>query len=287
MIKKGKEVAKHETSLSEVNPSILASLILEGNIGKLNPQQRVEYVTKLCERVGVDPLTQPFKILKLNGREVLYADKGCSQQLCKVYDISTEVKEKEKIEDIYIVTVRASLPNGRFTDEDGAVTIGKLHGDPLANAMMKAVTKAKRRAVLALCGLGMLDETEIETIPGATTQEVAEKPKFSRPMPENAPTSSGNGSNLNDNEEKVSEPTQDMSPDSVTQEELTELIALAIKNMYAPDDIIQQFTSLGYGFEGKVKKDLQLSQISPELNRWDYETIYGFISEVKKNDTEE
>jgi hypothetical protein len=32
---------------------------------------------------------------------------------------------------------------------------------------MKAETKAKRRVTLSICGLGLLDETEIETIPGA------------------------------------------------------------------------------------------------------------------------
>ena len=32
---------------------------------------------------------------------------------------------------------------------------------------MKAETKAKRRVTLSICGLGMLDETEVETIPGA------------------------------------------------------------------------------------------------------------------------
>ena len=30
---------------------------------------------------------------------------------------------------------------------------------------MKAETKAKRRVTLSICGLGMLDETEVETVP--------------------------------------------------------------------------------------------------------------------------
>ena len=169
------------SELTTMNPEILASLIINGDVAKLNPAQRVEYITKLCERVGIDPLTQPFKILRLNGREVLYADKGCTQQLCKVYGISTEVTKKEKIEDVYIVTVRASNKEGRFTDEDGAVTIGNLKGDGLANALMKAVTKSKRRAVLAFCGLGMLDETEIETIPNAVPVENMLKMPTSKP----------------------------------------------------------------------------------------------------------
>jgi len=39
---------------------------------------------------------------------------------------------------------------------------------------MKAVTKAKRRLTLSLCGLGWLDETEIETIPDAKPVVVQE-----------------------------------------------------------------------------------------------------------------
>ena len=36
--------------------------------------------------------------------------------------------------------------------------------------MMKAETKAKRRATLSICGLGLLDETEVSTIPGAVIE---------------------------------------------------------------------------------------------------------------------
>lgn len=161
-----------ENQLATINSEILSSLILKGDISGLNSTQRVQYVTNLCQRIGLDPLTQPFKILKLQGKETLYADKGCAQQLCKVYGISTEITKTEKIENIYVVSVRASGKDGKFTDEIGAVTIGESKGDVLANALMKAVTKAKRRAVLAYCGLGMLDETEIETIPKAVTIDV-------------------------------------------------------------------------------------------------------------------
>lgn len=160
------------TQVANISPEILSSLILKGDISGLDNSQRVKYVTSLCDRLGLDPMTQPFKILKLQGKEVLYADKGCTQQLCKIYGISTEVTKKEKFEDVYVVTVRASNKDGRFTDEDGAVTIGTSKGDILANALMKAVTKAKRRSVLAFCGLGILDETEIETIPHAQAIDV-------------------------------------------------------------------------------------------------------------------
>jgi hypothetical protein len=56
------------------------------------------------------------------------------------------------------------LPNGRQDESIGAVNIAGLKGENRANAMMKAETKAKRRVTLSICGLGLLDETEVETV---------------------------------------------------------------------------------------------------------------------------
>ena len=68
--------------------------------------------------------------------------------------------------------IGGSLPDGRYTESIGAVNIANLRGEALANALMKCETKAKRRATLDLLGLGMLDETETDSIPGAERVEV-------------------------------------------------------------------------------------------------------------------
>ena len=68
---------------------------------------------------------------------------------------------------VYQVTSKASLPDGRCTESIGAVNIAGLKGEAYANAIMKAETKAKRRATLDLLGLGVLDESETESIPNA------------------------------------------------------------------------------------------------------------------------
>lgn len=163
-------VVQQETAM-QLSSDVMSSVVLNGDVSKLKPEQKVSYYIELCKRVGIDPATQPFKLLKLNGKEVFYADKSATQQLSKLHNISHEIVKRERVEDVYVVTVRATM-NGRHTDEDGAVTIGNAKGDVLANALMKATTKAKRRAVLALTGLGMLDESEIETIPNAVTVEL-------------------------------------------------------------------------------------------------------------------
>ena len=65
-----------------------------------------------------------------------------------------------------MVTVSARTPNGRTDTEIGALSIKGLTGDSLCNAMMKALTKSKRRVTLSICGLGLLDESEVDSIPG-------------------------------------------------------------------------------------------------------------------------
>jgi hypothetical protein len=160
--------------LTAVDPELINNLVLKGDLTGLQPAQKVQYYKLFCERLGLDPITQPFKLLKLNGKEILYCDRSGAQQLNKIHSVSHEVRSRELIEaaGVYQVTARASLPAGRFTDSIGAVNIQGLKGDAYANAIMKAETKAKRRSTLDLLGLGILDETETETIPGATVEPV-------------------------------------------------------------------------------------------------------------------
>ena len=63
-----------------------------------------------------------------------------------------------------MVTAQAVDKTGRQDESTGMVDISNLKGQNLANAFMKAETKAKRRVTLSICGLGMLDESEIEDI---------------------------------------------------------------------------------------------------------------------------
>jgi hypothetical protein len=121
--------------------------------------------------MGLDPFTKPFDILRLNGKEVLYCTRSGTQQLNKLHKVSHLITSRDTNQEagVYIVTSKASLPDGRCTESIGAVNIAGLKGEAYANAIMKAETKAKRRATLDLLGLGVLDESEAESIPNATT----------------------------------------------------------------------------------------------------------------------
>jgi len=151
--------------------SIANQLILQGDLSKLSANDKVRYYNGYCERMGLDPFTKPFDILRLNGKEILYCTRSGTQQLNKLHKVSHLITSRDTNAEagVYIVTSKASLPDGRCTESIGAVNIAGLKGEAYANAIMKAETKAKRRATLDLLGLGVLDESEAETIPNAST----------------------------------------------------------------------------------------------------------------------
>ncbi len=143
----------------------IEQVLVQGNLASLNTGQRVEYYNQTCSSLGLNPLTKPFEYITLNGKLTLYAKKDCTDQLRRIFNVSVEIKKTETIHGVHIVTAKATLPNGRTDESTGAVMVQNLQGDKLANALMKTETKAKRRVTLSVCGLGMLDETETETIP--------------------------------------------------------------------------------------------------------------------------
>jgi hypothetical protein len=157
-----------------IDDRALLALVTEGDCGKLTEAQKLSYYRARCDAAGLDYRAQPFQFVKLNNKLVLYALKACSEQLAAKHGLSVrlvetpaDVQELAASGGCRAFTARVTGKDGRETDDVGVVTIKSASGDTLANAIMKGATKAKRRAVLAHCGLGMLDETEIETIPRA------------------------------------------------------------------------------------------------------------------------
>jgi uncharacterized metal-binding protein len=147
--------------------SSLEAVLAQGDLSKLSAEQRTLYYKTVCETMGLNPLTKPFEFLNLNNKVVMYANKGCAEQLRSIHKISITVTAREMIGDLCVVTANAKGTDGREDSSTGAVSISGLKGEALANAMMKAETKAKRRVTLSICGLNMLDDSEIGSIPGA------------------------------------------------------------------------------------------------------------------------
>jgi uncharacterized metal-binding protein len=142
----------------------VSKLVIDGDLSRLTPDQKSQYFLSRCHQHGLNPASQPFNYLKLNGKEVLYANKGCAEQLRSINKVSIKITKADQVGDLFVVIAEAKDGQGREDSATGAVSIVGLKGEPLANAMMKAETKAKRRVTLSICGLNMLDETEVDSL---------------------------------------------------------------------------------------------------------------------------
>lgn len=153
------------------NQSAIEKVLIQGDLSGLSESDRINYYRSLCDSLGLNYLTQPLSYLKLNGKLTLYARRECTEQLRKIHNVSVQIISRELIDDIYVVTARATLPDGRCDESIGTVYLGDSKGEIRANLLMKCESKAKRRVTLSLCGLAFLDELEVQTIPDAIAVE--------------------------------------------------------------------------------------------------------------------
>ena len=162
--------------------AILERVIIEGDLSKLTPAERVFYYQRVCESLNLNPLTKPFDYLWLRagrGEEgeagkklILYARRDATDQIRFHKGISVEITSREFANDLYIVTAKARDKADRTDQSIGAVSVKGLAGEFLANAIMKAETKAKRRVTLSFVGLGWMDESEVDAVPEAEPAKV-------------------------------------------------------------------------------------------------------------------
>jgi hypothetical protein len=190
----GTELAKIQQDAAEVMERVL----MVGDLSKLTAAERNNYYMRVCESLGLNPATRPFDYISLQGKLTLYARRDAADQLRKRDKVSITITAREKVDDVYVVTARATTPDERTDEAIGAVPLANLKGEALANAFMKAETKAKRRVTLSICGLGFTDESEIDSIPDARRVQVADNgeiidvqaapvPKAAQPAPKAEP----------------------------------------------------------------------------------------------------
>ncbi len=177
-------------------------IIASGDLASLSPEERAAHYLDVCASVGLNPLTRPFDFIMLDGKLQLYARKNATDQLRAMHGVSVEVLSRATETGVFTVHVKARASDGRTDEDFGAVSLvqpamrldqtgrivdnpdaGKpLQGQALADRLMHGVTKAKRRVTLSICGLSMLDETEIDDVRSQGGQrDTAQIKPFPRP----------------------------------------------------------------------------------------------------------
>lgn len=161
-----------EVAVRESSAAIAEQVVIKGDLSKLSEFERMTYYSAVCTSLGLNPLTRPFEFITLNGKLTLYATRSCTDQLRVLRGITITGLDPRKVDELLVVVATGRDRTGREDSSTGAVAVAGLKGEALANAMMKAETKAKRRLTLSLAGLGMTDESEVGSIPSAVPANV-------------------------------------------------------------------------------------------------------------------
>jgi hypothetical protein len=166
-------------------------VLILGDLAELQPEQRIQYYNVMCKSLRLNPFTRPFDYIvfrekrddeeddqqdERKGKLTLYANKNCAEQLRMLHHISVVRGTKKRVvsEEFASTELDVMDKTGRTDSGIGIVYLHKysrknkrmyrLTGQQLANAIMKSETKAKRRATLSICGLGFMDELDLEGV---------------------------------------------------------------------------------------------------------------------------
>lgn len=163
----------------QVSQEAIKAISLSGDYSKLTESDRLNVVLSICEQLNLNPALNPFNYIpNKDGKIMLYPNKSCAAQLSSNRKLKCEVvSEGLALESVYTVKVRIT-EGERVTEDVGAVAVtyfkkgengqpgtwARLEGSGVADAIKKAHTQAKRRAVLAHCGLGLPESQEEEPL---------------------------------------------------------------------------------------------------------------------------
>ena len=171
-------MTENALTVTPTGAQIAEQVVIKGDLSKLSDIDRMAYYSEVCRSLGLNPLTRPFEYITLNNKLTLYATRGCGDQLRAIRGITITGLDPRQVGDLFVVVATGRDRSGREDSSTGAVATKGLAGEALANAMMKAETKAKRRLTLSLAGLGWSDETEVESLaetPLPARQTLAER----------------------------------------------------------------------------------------------------------------
>lgn len=174
--------------MTQLSPAIIQAqqkeenFLLKDDLISLTSAEKAKFYKDLCTHIGVDPITKPFGLYSLQGKEVLYIKANCFDQLCAKNRVSRKIIPQDVIigekvikqdfvtmgdpsifsEVCYLVKVEASkiIEGEKVTAEDIA-QVPQFEWNKFDkkwtrnnNALMKAVTKGYRRAAQKLISIG-------------------------------------------------------------------------------------------------------------------------------------
>ena len=169
MTEETKAIAKADDS-PRAQEVIARYLQRGGDISGWSEAEQNEVYALRAAQLGLNPADVPFDLIETRAeggrtRKVLYPNKRAAAQLARNHGVSTTIVSAETVGNNHRVVVRATDATGRSVEASGLSTIVgydrqrqqayPLYGANLENAMLRAETKAVRRAILECVGDGL------------------------------------------------------------------------------------------------------------------------------------
>jgi len=113
----------------EQRKDLFDRFILSGDVSGFNDAEIVSIVVSLCQKHGFDPMQRPFDVIQLPQRgdmpprKIIYANKTATAMVSKRDRLSSQIVSRQKLDSMYIVTVRVTGPDGTSTEADGVVSL--------------------------------------------------------------------------------------------------------------------------------------------------------------------
>ena len=154
MITQSTEPATKPIQEEQLNEWLVST---NGNLKGLVMAEIVFLYKRECKTMGIDPSMRPLLLMDSGGRVEFFADKRAASILAEKHDVSTKHLQIIETDKMYEVIIQATRKDGRTSEDIGACTLEGLTGKDRADAKLSAWTKAKRRAILGVCGCAASD----------------------------------------------------------------------------------------------------------------------------------
>ena len=83
--------------MTMIDQNAIEAALMDGDLSRLTAEEKLSHYQMVCKTVGLNPLTKPFQYITLNGKLQMYALKGATDQLRKIYKIDCEVVKTETL----------------------------------------------------------------------------------------------------------------------------------------------------------------------------------------------
>ena len=169
-----------KTTQDLLTPKQLAAQMNKRTHLLTDPEKKDMY-NKMCQVYNVPVDIAPLDFVQIKDKatkkvfaEFLYANSTCTKYIMARDGLSSRVVRRDIDANDAVFIVEVSKGD-RSVEGVGAKSLKGAAYDTRTNSIMHAHTKAERRAVLTYSGMGILDESEISSIPNAAPAPAGER----------------------------------------------------------------------------------------------------------------